>query len=125
MLNSLVNFMNSILNEYLHFFSLLMVGYVLVCRLLLSIYINAETRKVKLLAGIGISGLFTVGEIFFFGWIIKMVFHMEALSLGIYSAVIITIFVWNLTWLFILIMYSFMKAKRKLTKEQRTILQDL
>ncbi len=114
--------MNSLYNLYE---PLIFILYALGCRGLLYAFIDAERKWIKLLSGIGIWGLFTLGEIFFIDWSGRNFMGLETLTSEMLTSIAVMILTWNLAWLFIIIMYSFMKKKRGLTKMQETILKDL
>ena len=112
---------NSVLFNLTPFFIIL---YAICGRLLLLQYIKSETRKQKLIFGINIWILFTIGNITFVDWFAKT-FTTNSLQSSDLSLVSVSILIWDITWLFIFILYSFLKGKRTLSQKQKSILQDL
>ncbi len=101
------------------------VIYIVGIRLLFHVFIEAEKRIVKVLSTIGLWGLFTIGEVCFFKWMISFLFEQQKLPSDLFSTAAVTILIWNIIWLFMIIVSIFMKKKRNLTKIQKSILQDL
>ncbi len=106
-------------------FTVGLVIYALSVRVLFHILIDAEKRRTQALSILGLWGLFTIGEIGFFRYILSFVLKLENVPSEFFMTLVVVMLVWNVLWLFMIAIAMLMKKKRKLTKIQKSILQDL